>query len=512
MTPQYVTNIITLEEVKKWKPNDRILISTQTGTGKSTFVKDILYRHCEDTGKKILLLSNRVVLQKQTKNELFKSNKLNKDVITLQTYQSMQNFCEDGTSDSMISFFEKFDYVCMDESHYPWQDSSFNRSTSLLIDFFNPTKIGVIFLFITATPQMLLKHQSSYDFVYDIPPEYGYIEKFYFYSKKQTVESIIASTPKNEKIIFFSGVTEANRISKCFSGTSFLCSVTNKENITFMEEVDWDAKKQIETEGTFENRILCTTKILDNGVNIVDKKVKHIIIDMVDPIDIIQCLGRRRINWNDPEDTICVYIRKYGGSAAYNRLREYNKALGYVDDLNRLGSADFQKKYTMRKIDPIIHNNFKINQARYKYILYLKEILEYVTTHKDGFIEIVNEKYFPTVPRKKILIAERSFSKVTLESYVISFIGNKMFKDDQKLFVDGLFGLLLSPKYKRDMRCRGLKTINAMLDEDFIPYNVVSYTDWGSKSEHRGQNYWMVKNIKDIVLAGGSHPVGHFGE
>lgn len=45
----------------------------------------------------------------------------------------------------------------------------------------------------------------------------------------------------------------------------------------------------------FEANTICTTKVLDNGVNINDTGVKYIIILMTDLIDILQCLGRVRL-------------------------------------------------------------------------------------------------------------------------------------------------------------------------------------------------------------------------
>ena len=51
---------------------------------------------------------------------------------------------------------------------------------------------------------------------------------------------------------------------------------------------------------TFEKRILIATKALDNGVDLKDTEIKHIVTDIFDLDSAVQCLGRKRIqNVND---------------------------------------------------------------------------------------------------------------------------------------------------------------------------------------------------------------------
>jgi len=83
MIRQYISDIITQEEISKWQPKNRILIDAQTGFGKSQFVKNELYKYCKNHNKTILLLSNRNVLKNQNNEEL-KDEKL--DIITLKNY------------------------------------------------------------------------------------------------------------------------------------------------------------------------------------------------------------------------------------------------------------------------------------------------------------------------------------------------------------------------------------------------------------------------------------------
>ena len=64
--------------------------------------------------------------------------------------------------------------------------------------------------------------------------------------------------------------------------------------------------RQIVEQESFDCRILFTTKVLDNGVNLKDRAIKHIIIEQADMVEFIQCLGRKRII--DKDDTISLYF------------------------------------------------------------------------------------------------------------------------------------------------------------------------------------------------------------
>lgn len=52
---------------------------------------------------------------------------------------------------------------------------------------------------------------------------------------------------------------------------------------------------------------MLATTVIDNGINIVDREVKNVVIDFHDQINIIQPLGRKRIQ---PGEKITLYIRR----------------------------------------------------------------------------------------------------------------------------------------------------------------------------------------------------------
>ena len=73
---QYVTDVIG-EEYKKWRSGDVVKIKTQTGSGKTYFIKNSLIPYIDELNAlkifndfKVLILTNRINLSRQIKKDL----------------------------------------------------------------------------------------------------------------------------------------------------------------------------------------------------------------------------------------------------------------------------------------------------------------------------------------------------------------------------------------------------------------------------------------------------------
>lgn len=122
---QRISDIINFDEISKWNSGDNIVITAGTGSGKSYFVKNVLYEYAKSHNQKILLLEHRKNCKDQFVEEINQDGK--QDVITTLTYQSVEvaylnNYLKDLT---------KFDYIFCDEFHYFTSDSAFNHTTDI---------------------------------------------------------------------------------------------------------------------------------------------------------------------------------------------------------------------------------------------------------------------------------------------------------------------------------------------------------------------------------------------
>lgn len=461
---KYISDIITQEEISKWEPGNRILICSQTGSGKSEFIKETLYSYCKENNKMILLMSNRNLLKNQNMEDIAGKTKY----IKAHNYQEYESRILDGFD--VFELFESFDYIVYDEAHYFFSDSQFNKNTDLLIDPIKNTPDDKIFIFITATPDALLDYQKDYNYKYELPYDYSYIKDIYFYTrltnKSSIVESIIDNIPTDEKILYFGSNAQDNyNISTKFEGSSFICSVGNKlHEFSSQETID-----QIVKNAKFESRILFATKLLDNGVNIKDKQLKHIIIDMVDPISFIQSLGRKRCM--SPDDQITLYVKDYHRGLIHYIVNGFNEKIINIQ------SSDSPPD----------------NVAKYQHYLTQRRILSKMLFGKnDNYKKYICDLLSFDIAKTKN--ANDEFEKNSLVSLLENNMGNKMFKNEQERFKELFFDRVFTPK-RTDYIARGIKAANGIIEEDGLKF--IIYSRQETKGKNRNKTYWVIESTKE---------------
>jgi len=478
---QYISDVVSNKEIEKWKPRDRILITSQTGTGKSQWAKDNLKDYAVKINKKILLLSNRTILKKQNINELGLDN----PTIELKNYQSLESSIIHGNN----SLFKNYYYIVFDECHYLINDSNFNRNTDLLLDKFKNPDNDKIFIFITATPESILNYHNSFEYKYNIARNYSYIDNVYFYSKSNTIENVINSISNNDQILYFGNAIECYDFHNIFKEKSkFICS---DNNVGFSKRSNKVAITEIENMGIFSSQMLFTTKVLDNGVNLISPNLKHIFIDMIDPIDVIQCLGRKRIVANEK---INLYIKDYHRGELLYQIKKIQDTLSYAQELKEMGITDFQKKYSRQPIDNIIHNDYTLNIAKLFYLKYcLAVFLKMFNDDKIGYKRYMLN--YLNIPVDNIKLAENYYESITLIDILNRYANKKMFKNEIESFKIDFFDSLFNPQRRRNVRTRGYNSINSILQEDELPYNIISIKE--NESENRNKHYWWLYKIEE---------------
>lgn len=498
MQRAYISDIIGLSEIENWSWGDRVLITAQTGSGKTNWVKNVLYSHAKRHKRKILLLSNRNVLKRQNEFEL----KDKKDVIVLKNYQSIETrILEHGQT--LEEVFKPYHYVVFDEAHYWFSDSGFNRNTDLLMGTVKSCPKDKVYVYMTATPDVLLSYHKDFDKRYPSKEDekkffsYSFINNVYFYNSDERVETILDAIPPEEKIILFSSAANAYRISYTRKNSVFVCSENNEE---YAKHSSRETLKAIEEIGTFEPQLLCTTTVLDTGLSISDSSVKHVILDIVDPVTLIQAIGRIRISENDNQK-INLYIKNRHNGQLHFHLKEVKRIFRFATEminLKRASSSDeakitFQKKYARKDFDSIIQNDFEVNYAKFYQIRYLKDLFIQMLADKDksGYKRFICSKLGLTMGSPKVQLAEASFEKRTVRTVMERYIGVKMFKEQQERFKADFFDSIFSPKRKINYRHRGINSINSILSEDGEPFTVVSNRDW-KENRRGGKRYWSI--------------------
>ena len=151
----FLSEIITDTDIETWYLQD-VLISADTGYGKTHFIKTKLYKYAKKRKQKILLLLPRKSLKNQNIKQIKKEGKL--DVISITGYHVIENIVKHGGS--LKGYFEKFDFVVCDEFHYFISDASFNKDTLKSLQAIIQANTSKIW--ISATSEKVVKFFHQY--------------------------------------------------------------------------------------------------------------------------------------------------------------------------------------------------------------------------------------------------------------------------------------------------------------------------------------------------------------
>lgn len=412
---RYLSDVLT-DEIDKWSPEVPVVISAQTGSGKNHFILETLLPKLieENPGQKdlILILSNRIALNRQTKRKLanllvefthdakyitemkkYFTNEgvdhiyINFDVVTVCSYHQLYNRCNRSTRSMNPPNFigsidiNKFKYIVCDECHFFTSDATFNQDTGNTLKEIVAQGQSAVRIYMSATPEVAveailreefsvaqtqhekyaesldkeiecainwlgtmeeifpkgtrnksikqeIKHQqykienleyekedleSNFNLhvcFYYMARNYDYVVPHCYQTDEQLVEVIQSSEDK--WIIFMN------------TGGNALAEKLNQKGVSAVflsrEETDADAEKReaynfiIENETT-DRKVLISTSLLDNGINITNAplkntkdKVLNIAIDSFDRTQFIQMLGRIRTEKGVP---VQLYIKEY---------------------------------------------------------------------------------------------------------------------------------------------------------------------------------------------------------
>ena len=334
----YICDVIG-DDWKKWDYFRSIILECPTGSGKTTFIENCLIEDAISKSKKILIVSNRVALDIGIKKRIMQAYNIENvwndlglrkqsefgEHIVVMTYQKLFANLKKMRS-------REFEYVVFDEVHYLMMDAGFTAISGYILKniprIFNMTKriyisatIDEVLPYICrselndgANTRMSLMHQigggryliddvhdemqleranSEMRFASKCPTPILYkmnadmaAYNLFFFDDFEKVKAELISSP-HKSIIFVDSKEFGMRLHEELKDSMYIDSRT-KENDTesFLKLIENEA---------FKEKFLITTSVFINGSNIIDKAVKNVVIFNLDPCDIKQALGRKRI-------------------------------------------------------------------------------------------------------------------------------------------------------------------------------------------------------------------------
>ena len=428
---RYLSNVLS-SEIDEWRPEVPVIISAQTGSGKNHFIMKILLPKLieENRGQKdlILILSNRIALNRQTKHKLAKllvefthdskyitemekyfTNEgvdhiyINFDVVTVCSYHQLYNRCNRSTRSVNAPNFigsidiSKFKYIVCDECHFFTSDATFNPDTGNILKEIVTQGQNAVRIYMSATPEVVVEAILREEFSVAQTQREKCIElldekierarnrlssnKFLFPKKvrsksikqeikdaKYTIENLeyekedLESNFNLHVCFYYMARNYDYVVPHCYqadeqlveviqrsedkwiiftnTGGSALATKLNQEGVSAVflsrEETEADEEKtrvydHIIKNETTDRKVLISTSLLDNGINISNAplknakdKVLNIAIDSFDRTQFIQMLGRIRTEKGVP---VHLYIKEYSSERLKRMLTSDAKNL-----------------------------------------------------------------------------------------------------------------------------------------------------------------------------------------
>lgn len=327
------------EDYKNWLPRgverhqkaSRIFIESPTGTGKSSFILDKLFPFAAESNYNVLYLANRSALNQQIKNALARKlevkGKIKKDEATFYLpgsfcYLTVINYQAISLNPMALKMFlSDYTYIVFDEAHFFVEDSLFNAKTGLLLKLVLNKSPDAVWIFLSATldgsedllltaadkiqPNNLIDPNLNKVVFRDhcIVYKNNYQSAVYtpsFFRGIDDLMPVINRTAGEKWLIFISSIQRGKALQQRIK------KETGRKAVFLSSENKADKRwKTLSTEERYDEDVLITTKVLDNGVNISDKGVRHIVIPFCDQTEFMQMLGRRR---TDEGERVYLYV------------------------------------------------------------------------------------------------------------------------------------------------------------------------------------------------------------
>ena len=446
----------------------RVLLGFGTGRGKTVFALKYYSKYQLEHGQKVLYLCNRTSLKKQVKGDIIKYGVVGVECVS---YQKLANDILKGEE------IPEYDHYICDEAHFFLSDSEFNLYTDIVYEYLlNRNNCTVIYM--TATYKSIFaritkdlkKNGYPEPISYYLPTDYSYVDKIYWFkgqkgSVKGIVDTILKEHPEDKIIYFCNSTTKMGKFYMEYSPDkgrgqdemfieesalkymNFMCSKFSgsKKNSFIRKHCSEDAIYYDEAAKgfTFDGKVLVTTKVLDNGVDFKDRKIKHIICDVFDIESAIQCLGRKRVI--DENDTCIFYIRDYQHNEVNLFLDGIRNNLKspqlFLEDrekwITEYGKDRSYKDYTIY-FDFDLTNEWMINTIRYEKLLSDEKLVSAMkqkeTSYRDEILNYLGE----TVAYKSVDMEEVEAEKQmdSIEIYLKNHVGMRLSKEQQEEFVN----------------------------------------------------------------------------
>ena len=318
-------------EYRRWVPGDVIFENVRCGCGKTKSFLDALDYYKREQIK-VLYVASREQLMRQTKLSVAKKLGSEYDdyppkyldpietfdnFVFFKTYQGLAKIYE-GNGKFRPDVFDENEKVVvyLDEAHWLTSDALFSSQPDHFLNGFFKQFLSAIVILMTATdwdcfepiteaiphtykPKVLDGYECytkeypdvRYDKVYISAPLKLNADLVYFDEYEDLVQRINSSESK--WLILVASKELAEKLKAEIQGAEIVYRETDGYKMT---DSALEEKQNISLDERFNCRVLITTPILDVGTNVNDRELKNVVVDVWDPVQAVQFVGRKRGN------------------------------------------------------------------------------------------------------------------------------------------------------------------------------------------------------------------------
>lgn len=391
----------------EWNPSSPVFIYAPTGTGKTSFMRNVLLKRIADglDEGQLLYVANRRALSQQAKRDCLKiadphalTVYSDSGILETNTYENVQFVSYQGLPalmhDEMFSS-AGFKYVVFDECHWFTSDALFAENTWKLLSKLPAFFRDSIRIYMSATPWMvrniidetevstklpiftraqtllgtrgICTPEKSTPIYYVLQQQYRNYHIHYLPAKTRGsffikgIRSLLDTLPRGEKVIIF---VDSKKNGKALQAT-----------LRDAAYIDTDSKNgtvwsKIVNQCQFDARVLIATAVADCGINIWDDAVRHIVLFSIDHTQFMQELGRKRLSENE---RIHLYVPDLSKEQVEQQLKRVDNYLSIIYDFQhgdpRKKASIFMRAYysddsCLRRIIALLPNReFVINRC-----------------------------------------------------------------------------------------------------------------------------------------------------
>lgn len=360
---QYLSSILTTEDIDKLESGSSIAVFSPTGVGKSWTIEKIaldLARH-----KQVIILTNRTACETQLKQELLRKTGITEipaelisritltENLTVMTYQKFVKICHHYHGKKLV--------LILDECHCLAEDATFTTYPQQVLHYLHSNLDRTVRIYLTATPEAVLPtlwelesisgkalypltaenlkdylrftpvpNDTHIQHTYLMKPNWDYLTfKTYDPDNRTAFLDYLNTVTANGKkaLIYINDIQKGKELQELLGDSQHIYSDEDKKS----------ELHQITEHSRFETATLVTTKVAENGLSLHDAALSVIVAETYDTITLQQVIGRARVSRKNPREVIVLlpdYTASHLGSIAgqlYMQLQEFDRAANNPD-------------------------------------------------------------------------------------------------------------------------------------------------------------------------------------